>query len=744
MKPLWLRMGPASLRVVQRIIPQIAARGPTVGAATALVWLLLTTTTAQAGGGPENVALIINTRSWASVTIGMHYASLRQIPTSNIVFIDWANSIEQVDSATFRSAIIGAIMDALVAQRVLDQIDYIVYSSDFPTSVDLRAHFAGKDLGKALLPLGSITAMTYASPQFAAGDGRFFVMNGQLNLRGNHYARRATSDSPKITSAAFRAWHGYANDGRLVEGGGDHYFLSTMLGVTSQHGNSVDEVLSYLRRSSLADGTKPKGTIYYCKNSDVRSTVRDAGFPEAVTELKKLGVNAEIVSGIMPQGRDDVQGLTTGTRGFDWKASKSTILPGALCDNFTSYGGVMGDTDQTRLTEYLKYGAAGASGMVIEPLAIPEKFPNPFVQVHYARGCTLAESFYQSAFCPFQMLIVGDPLCRPWANIPRVSSIDGVTADAVLAGTVKLTPHATVEGSTIDRFELFVDGVRAGACSDGETITLDTTAFPDGAAELRVVAIEVGPIESQGRLILPISIDNHSRSISFSAGEGFGDSTIVRWRAPMKMSASSPGAKTIGIYASGRLVHVFEGEKGATTFLPEKLGGGPVLLQARARDEEGRTTVVSPPILLTVDPYAPLVGRKPKAGAKPMQPGLQFMADRGTKMIIPRTDGGKWLAETKVGKDQNFTMASIFRVPSEGVYQFQVKHVGKVTIKVDGNAIYEGELKLPQYRYLPVSLGPGLHEFRMTGNGDQPTGLEIRFGGPGAQHLDGKQFQHPG
>ncbi|HEY2838570.1 MAG TPA: TIGR03790 family protein [Pirellulales bacterium] len=737
MKPVWPGFGSAIIRTVHRIL----GRGEVI-AAVAACSVLLTTASAQAGGGPENVALVVNTQSWASVTIAMHYANIRQIPVSNIVYVDWPYSTERVDSQTFRSAILGVVTNDLAAKRILDQIDYIIYSSDFPTLIDIRADL-GRDLGPRVLPLASLTAMTYASPQLGNGNFDFIQRDGQLNLRGNHYGRRATSDSPKITTTAFRSWHGYTQTGKVVEGGGDHYFLSMMLGVTSQYGNSVDEVLSYLRRSARADNTKPKGTIYFCKNPDVRSTTRDALFPEAVAELKKLGVRAEIVSGIMPQAKNDVQGLTTGTRGFDWKASKSTILPGAICDNFTSFGGAMGEHDQTRLTEYLRYGAAGASGTVAEPIAIAEKFPHPFVQVHYARGCTLAESFYQSLYAPYQMLIVGDPLCRPWANIPRVT-VEGASAESVLAGPVKLTPQGTVDGGTIDRFELFVDGVRAGACSAGETITFDTTAYPDGAAELRIVGIEAGKIESQGRLIFPVSIDNHSGSIIFSAGEGGGESAVARWRAPIRISARSIGAKKIGIYAAGRQLDVIDGERGSVSVLPEKLGTGPVILQAKARGPDDKTTVVSPPIQLTVESYTPFPGRKAKADAKPMLPGLQFLAEGGSKLIVPRTDGGKWLTETKIGKDQKFTMAAIFRIPADGVYQFQMKHVGPAEIKIDGNSIYAGEQKTPQMRYLPVALGAGLHEFRLTGKGDQPTGLEIRFGGPGAQHLDGKLFQHPG
>ena len=50
---------------------------------------------------------------------------------------------------------------------------------------------------------------------------------------------------------------------------------------------------------------------------------------------------AEILEGTVPLNRDDVQGVVMGTATFDWKASGSTILPGAICDNFTSFGGAI-------------------------------------------------------------------------------------------------------------------------------------------------------------------------------------------------------------------------------------------------------------------------------------------------------------------------------------------------------------------------------------------------------------------
>ncbi|HMP07115.1 MAG TPA: hypothetical protein PJ982_12250, partial [Lacipirellulaceae bacterium] len=140
------------------------------------------------------------------------------------------------------------------------------------------------------------------------------------------------------------------------------------------------------------------------------------------------------------------------------------LVPGALVDNLTSQGAVLSRTQgpqaQTRVSEYIRLGAAGASGTVVEPFAITQKFPTPALHVHYGRGSSLAEAFYQSVEGPFQLLVVGDPLCQPWAAIPEVTGPD-VKEGQLLAGEGTLAPPAKLAaGRNGRRWELFVDGKR--------------------------------------------------------------------------------------------------------------------------------------------------------------------------------------------------------------------------------------------------------------------------------------------
>jgi len=231
--------------------------------------------------------------------------------------------------------------------------------------------------------------------------------------------------------------------------------------------------------------------------------------------------------------------------------------------------------DQTPLTEFLRYGAAGASGTVFEPYSIADKFPSPMIQVHYARGCTLAEAFYQSVYGPYQLLIVGDPLCRPWANIPQVE-VPGLEAGQTVSGKLSLKPSATVPGgSKVGRFELFVDGWRIAHCEPGGSIEVDTAPWADGYHELRMVAIEAGLIQSQGRQIIPIHVANHGRKITVSVTP---QGTVAADK-PLVLSASSPGSSGMLVLNNNQLLGKIEGENGQVTIDPAALGSGPVRLR---------------------------------------------------------------------------------------------------------------------------------------------------------------------
>lgn len=448
--------------------------------------------------------MVVNDDSEDSKTIAKEYVRLRKIHPINVIHLRDIPSIEKIDVDTFREKLLKPVLGEIEKRGLKPQIDCIAWSADFPWSIDARNDFKGKRLSPTLSPIGSINGMTFLHQRVLAKKGQY------LRLDTNAYMRRPLSRKPIFEVQPTRAFHAstqWSTRGEPIEKGGDQYMLSTMLAVTSGRGNSVEEALTALRRAASADATRPDGTFYFMVNGNVRSKTREPAFRSAVAGLKKLGMKAEIVEGRIPTGKSDVAGAMIGTASFDWEKSNSKMLPGAICEHLTSLGGVMrSGAGQTPLTEFIKHGAAGSSGTVTEPYAIQAKFPFAFMHLHYARGGSLAEAFYQSVYAPYQLLIVGDPLCQPWAKPPKFSVMGIVNAQTV-SGVVIITPQAE-DDAAVKQFELFVDGVRRQTNPPGEAFAFRAEEYKNGEHEIRIVAIDSSPIETQNRIIMNVRVSN--------------------------------------------------------------------------------------------------------------------------------------------------------------------------------------------------------------------------------------------
>ena len=535
-------------------------------------------TVARGGGGPENVFVVVNSTSDDSIAVANAFVACRGIPAINVFMLPWAGDKEATTIGRFRDEILSPILRVIDSRRLAPQIDMVVYSSDFPWRIDYKDWLTPEIARQDTFPSGSLTGMTMLFGAVQSGGPAW------LDPESNDYYRPLNSEGVPITTEGFRSWYGWGSDGRLLEAGGNRYLLSVMLGVTAGRGNTVREVTAALERAAAADGTRPAGTIYLMTNGDIRTATRSGAFSATVRALARLGVNAEIVSGNLPERKRDVIGLTSGTATFDWPASQSRILPGAICENLTSFGGVFTATaPQTPLSEFIRAGAAGSSGTVIEPYSIQAKFPHPGIHVHYCRGASLAEAFYQSVNAPYQLLVVGDPLCQPWATIPQVAATRGdgrpLEAGASLTGIVELVPQSKLpDGGIADRYELFVDGVRVSSCGAGGTLAIDTTPLADGHHEFRVVAIAPNSIETQGRLVVPVTFANHGRRLTMTASPD-----RVPNGGQVRVQIEGSGIDAALVFATGRVLGRIQGSSGAVDIPGVMLGRGRVTLYAAGR-----------------------------------------------------------------------------------------------------------------------------------------------------------------
>lgn len=556
---------------------------------------------------------------------------------------------------------------------------------------------------------------------------------------------------------AFRGLYGWSPQG-LVQppDRGPRYLVSTVLSCTTGRGLSVSEALLQLRRSADADSTRPAGTIYFPHNGDVRSTTREWGFRPAAASLEKLGVRAVVEPGVLPQGKNDVAGAVIGTAGFDWPKSGSTILPGAICEHLTSFGGMLGqDAGQTPLSEFLRHGAAGSSGTVTEPYAIQAKFPTPFVQTAYANGYTLGEAFYQSVSGPYQLLIVGDVLCRPW-GAKRTVTLEGTPVEPVAGGMLTITPKldpespagneaakpdaaaaaASASGAKPAPFvcDLFLDGRLISVGELGKPVTIDASKLADGRHELvATVQREIAPALA-ARAVATFVVKTSPDTLTISAPQ----ERTWKWDRPLAIDANLPGARQIELWHDGRSVGKIDGAKGTFTLAPRELGVGPVRLRAIA--QLGEREVWSDPLDLEVVSPEPLAALTLPVD-KQLHDGLSLQIGAGEPVVVAATRPD-WGGKANVAKGTPWTLTGWFEVAGDDIYHFQLDgDAAGVRILVDDQPLDwpRGE----RFWQLPVSLAKGWHRVTIESSGDKSGAAPgIRFGGPGTRWLEGVKFRH--
>jgi hypothetical protein len=546
-----------------------------------------------AGGGPQNFVVVVNPNDPNSLAVANAYVELRGIPPTNVLYIPWSATQGRTTVEPYRDRLIKPLLAQIKERGLEGQIDGVAFSTGYPYMVDCASLLPASLQASAaqIKPYVSLTSGAYLFHFVLAGGPELFSLNS------NGYF--ASVFEGKTTSRAFSADLKTGQGGAAgSKPGGLPYLLAMSLGVTHGRGNKPEEIIASLRRAKEADGKKYRGTIYYMKNSDVRSTTRDAGYPDAIKELTELGVKAELLPGVTPNEKTDVAGMTTGKADVNLRGSGSTLLPGAIVDNLTSAAGqflVRPDAPhpQTPVSEFIRLGAGGAAGAVVEPMAIAAKFPSPHIHVHYARGCSLAEAFYQSVAGPYQLIIVGDPLCQPWAVPPKVS-VDGATEGAVLKSTVRIKPTATYSDSrAAARFELFVDGVRRDTISPGGSFSFGAAGIADGYHELRVVAIDNTPVGVQGAWIGLVQVKNGVDAIQMSAA-----AKRIKLGETLSVEAKSTRKADAEVFHNGRRLGVITGGSGKLTVDTTKLGKGKVQLWAQ---QSGKPALRSRPLAIEVN-----------------------------------------------------------------------------------------------------------------------------------------------
>lgn len=401
--------------------------------ALAMSWLLAGVSV-FAGSSGLNVVVVVNQSSTNSVELGNYYCEKRGVPPQNVLRINWTGSATDW-TRTNLDAVLRAPLNAMLASRQLsNQIDFVLLSMDIPYRVNENT--------------GASATSGYNSTTSVLFYG--FKPDGcDLNCP-------AGLPSCNLPSASSNAYAGSEAVFRQVPPGNvtSNSWLAVMLTASN-----LAQAKLIVDRGVVADATFPTQTVYLAKSYDPIRSLRYEQIDDGIFDTRLRAVCTVLpTNASSPAGLGSLLGFQIGVQLF--AMSPNTFVPGAIADNLTSYSGdLFSSPDHTRVLDFIHAGATASYGTVVEPCAYLEKFASSRNYFYQARGFSIAECYYQSLTNPYQGIIVGEPLCAPFAR-PSTGNWTGLPGNAVLTGTTNLTLQFTAADNSrpIQQVDLFVDG----------------------------------------------------------------------------------------------------------------------------------------------------------------------------------------------------------------------------------------------------------------------------------------------
>lgn len=320
----------------------------------------------------SELGLLVNDNDPQSVAVASYYASARDIPSANIVHLNFATGSFSMSDTDFN--ILKAQVDASLPSNV-----------------------------QAL-------AISWTAP-YIVGQGMSITSAFALGYN-SHYANWCGSSCCATTAV------NYFNSTTTKPKTDLNIRPAMMLG-----GYNTDEVKSLIDRGVTASQTFPTGKGYFIRTTDAIRSVRSGDFSSTVTNWNRSdGLQMNYIDNGSGTGLNYIQNISgvlfylTGLSSVP-QIYTNQYVPGAVADHLTSYGGKLLSSSQMSSLEWLKAGATGSYGTVEEPCNYTYKFPQASILVqNYFAGATLLESYWKSVYWPGEGIFIGDPLARPYGT----------------------------------------------------------------------------------------------------------------------------------------------------------------------------------------------------------------------------------------------------------------------------------------------------------------------------------------
>jgi uncharacterized protein (TIGR03790 family) len=352
----------------------------------------------------ENVGVVINDASPASKEIGEYYVKARSIPAENVIHIQTSTE-DTIQPAAYLATIQQPIAAALFKANLQDRILYLVLTKGIPLRIDGSG---GQD--------GTVSSV----------DSELTLLYRRMT--GTAIASRGRIDNPYFLGTRT------VEDAKLFT----HRDLDIFL-VTRLDAFTVEEAKALIDR---ARHTTREGRIVLDQRDALVNRLGEDWLGRAAEHLNKAGHGERVVLETTPKPARDVSPVLGY---FSWGSTdpqnrtrrvQMDFAPGAIGATFVSTDARtfreppaawmplnvndqstwFAGSPQSLVGDLIREGITGAAGQVSEPYLQSAVRPDILFPAYLA-GFNLVEAFYLAIpHLSWQTVVVGDPLCAPFAR----------------------------------------------------------------------------------------------------------------------------------------------------------------------------------------------------------------------------------------------------------------------------------------------------------------------------------------
>lgn len=333
----------------------------------------------HASASYNDVAVIVNTNSAASQTIGQYFMQARGIPAVNMIYVQ-VDTSEEITEATFQ-LLRSQIESHLLANGIQNTINYLVTTKGVPLKINRGSTYSTTSPSASVESELMLILGQYAS--YIGGSGPqmspYFYQNGAFS--------RAVYDIYLVT--------------RL-----DAYTVDDVLSLIDRSGPNISADLNAVFLFDQDPAWSSPLNTYMARAKTWLEARGRAVFLDATTTYH---TRAQNLLGYMSWGSNDhYQHLFTQNA-----IPYNTYARGALAETYVSTSGRSfynpPQYGQSLIVDLIHEGVSGAKGYVYEP------YSNAMAHAYllfdrYAAGFNLAESYFMASLLVSWMdVVVGDP-----------------------------------------------------------------------------------------------------------------------------------------------------------------------------------------------------------------------------------------------------------------------------------------------------------------------------------------------